>query len=144
MYIDKHEELKEGQDAKKWLQACASGNKDAEAFLFAFYNFEQMFDDLLDKDKDASHEEIIQALIDFIATISFNAFYNQYKQILFSFMVSMADRNLSGDEMVKKEETRIAGYVVRKGAIELVLMVAFLTGGWEHMRKLKHIRSYTD
>jgi hypothetical protein len=46
--------------------------------------------------------------------------------------------------MCSNPETKREGNVVRRGAVELVLMVGFLTGGWEHMRKLKGIRFYKD
>jgi hypothetical protein len=139
-YFEKEQDT--NPDATKWIALCANGNKDAERFLLDFYSFYQMFDDLIDRDKEVSHDEALSTTIDFIGNISFNPFYQQWKQLLFGLLVSAAEREVSGNELSRDEKTKIQGDVVRCGCTELFLTVAFLCGGWDHMRKLKAIRNF--
>lgn len=143
-YCDTPDERAKNPDAKLDLIRIANGDADALEFLWRFWCFEHCFDDLIDKDKPVDPEAAVRTLVQFIATLSFNAFYEEHKESLFPMIVMMANRSLDGDEWARSEDPakRSAASVVRCGDVDLFLHVAFLTGGWDHMRSVKDARSY--
>lgn len=143
-YCDAPDEKAKNPEAKRDMLRIANGDRDAFSFLWRLWCFEHCFDDLIDRDKPVDAEAAVRTLIQFINELSFNSFYEEHKESLFPLIVMMANRSLDGDEWAKSDnpEKRAASNVVRCGDVDLFLHVAYLTGGWDHMRSVKDARSY--
>jgi hypothetical protein len=136
-YCDTPDEVKKNPVAKKWIYAITNGNPDAFEMGWRIWNFNHMFDDLIDRDKDAPKELILGELVKFVEALSFNPFWNLHKQSIFPLMVSLAQRTLDAEDF----EGDIAR-CLRCGDLDLFAHIAYLCGGWEHMRKMKDLRTY--
>ena len=143
-FCDSPTELEKNPDAKKWIAAAANGDQAAYDFLWRFWCFSQCYDDLLDKDNPQPMELCVRELLHFVKMISFNSFYQKHKESLFALMVQGCNRWIDGDAWENSDdpEKRAAAHVVRCGDIEVCNHVAFLTGGWNHMRSLSGLRTY--
>jgi hypothetical protein len=145
-YCDAPDEQQKNPQAKQWLLAVANGDAAAYAFLWRFWCFTHLYDDLVDRDKPVNGEIAARELMGFIHSLSFNPFYLKYRDQLFSLIVQALTRWLDGDEWEKSDDEfkRVASRVVRCGDIDLYMHAAYLTGGWDRMRTLKELRSYDD
>lgn len=143
-YCDTPEELEKNPHAKRWMELAANGDAMAYDFLWRFWCFMHCFDDLLDRDKPVGKEVAVRELMHFFTMVSYNPFFLRHKDQLFALITQVCTRGLDGDEWEKSEDRikRIASHVVRSGDIDLYMHVAYLTGGWDHMRALKGMRVY--
>jgi hypothetical protein len=124
--------------AKAMIEKITCGNRDASVFLWRFWCFMHAFDDLVDKDKPVSPEEAVRELVLFLNEISFNPFYAANKASLFSFIAMVGNRAITGDQWREggNEQQKAASPAVRCGDLDLYAHIAFLCGGWDHMRNL--------
>jgi len=136
-YAEKPAEIAENPNAKRTIDMIVCGNRDAGVFLWRFWCFMHAFDDLVDRDKPVSADEAIRELVLFLQEVSFNPFYNLHKQSLFGFIAMVANRAIAG-ELWKHgtPEQQAASAAVRCGDLDLYSHIAFLCGGWDHMRNL--------
>jgi hypothetical protein len=143
-YCDTPDELAKNPHAKKWMELAANGDAMAYDFLWRFWCFAHCYDDLLDQGKPVSSDMGVREFMNFFTMISFNPFYQRHKEQLFALITQVCTRWLDGDEWEKSDDRikRIVSHVVRCGDIDLYMHVAFLTGGWDHMRNLKELRIY--
>lgn len=143
-YCDKPEEASTNPDAKHWIKLIANGNEYAYTFMWDFWCFTHLYDDLVDGDKDVSGVAAAHELVKFVAQITFNPFYQNNREQLFSLIVQAVNRWLDGDEWERSNDPEkvAASSVIRCGDIEIYAHCAFLIGGWEHMRAMKGLRSY--
>jgi len=143
-YCDTPDELEKNPDAKGFMVAAANGDKYAYDFLWRFWCFAHCYDDLLDKGKEVSMEMGVREFVNFFTMISFNPFYQRHKEQLYALIIQVCTRWLDGDEWEKSPDKikRIVSHVVRCGDVDLYMHVAFLTGGWDHMRTLTSMRRY--
>lgn len=130
---------------KECIVLAANGDAHAEEFLWRFYNFQHAFDDLLDRDRPVTDELAIRELLLFVQTLTFNPFYARHRNQLFSLLVQLGATVVDCDEWLAKNKnpkaSKIAGYF-GLGDQEIMMHVAFLTGGWDHMRRLKSLPSF--
>lgn len=143
-YCDAKKEMEKNPDAKAWIAAAANGDQNAYDFLWRFWCFAHCYDDLLDRDNPKPMELGVRELIHFIGMLSFNPFYLKHKDSLFALLVQACNRWIDGEEWENSDdpEKRAAAHVVRCGDLEVYTHVAFLTGGWNHMRSLSGLRTY--
>lgn len=143
-YCDAPDEAAKNPDAKTHFLEFAKGDAAAFEFMWGFWCFFHCYDDLVDRDKPVPAEVGVQALANFLFMISFNSFYQTHKDQLFPFLLQVCNRWLSGDEWERSDdvEQQKVSHVVRCGDLEMYFHIAFLTGGWEHMRAMKFARGY--
>lgn len=143
-YCDTPDELAKNPEAKMWIEKASNGDPDAYDFLWRFWCFLHCYDDLLDRDKPVHLDMGVREFMNFFTMISYNKFYQKHKDQLYALIIQVCNRCLDGDEWEnsKDQMKRICSHVVRCGDIDLYMHVAFLTGGWDHMRNLKDLRTY--
>lgn len=143
-YCDAIDEMEKNPQAKEYFVKASNGNAEAYDFLWDFWCFAHCYDDLLDKEKPVPYEMGVRTFVKFFHMISYNSFYEKHKDQLYSHIISVCNRWLDGDEWEKSDNKmeRIVSHVVRCGDVDLYLHVAYLTGGWDHMRHLKSLRTY--
>jgi hypothetical protein len=136
-YCDKSDEQQKNPLAKELLAKLANGDDAAFQWMWDFWCFTHMIDDLVDQDKDVTGPEAAKALARFVTALSMNPFYLQNAQSLYPLIISACIRWVDGDILDKSSDhrQRIHSEVVRCGDIDLFLHVALLTGGWDHMKR---------
>lgn len=143
-YIDTPAEKRENPHTEGWLRFVANGDAQAYDLLLTIWNWNHVLDDLVDRDKPVDHETAAYWCLELIRQLSFNSFYCQHSAYLYGLIVSMVNRWLDGDEWERSEDPQKRAYapVVRCGDVDFALGVAYLTGGWSHLRRCKEARSY--
>ena len=139
-YCDKPQELEKNPDAWKHIRRITEKNPDAFQFCKAMWNFEHVYDDLVDGEK-VSTEDAAKALNDFIIALTCNQFFLSNAASLVTMLVSCINRWVDGDEWDARGEKEASRFI-RCGEIDLFLHVAYLIGGWDHMRANKDVRGY--
>lgn len=143
-YCDTPAEIAKNPDAKKWLQDIAMGDVAAFTFCWTMWNFTHAIDDLVDKDVPQTPDDFARCVGQLFHTLTFNPFYLAYHSQLHGLMISMLDRWVHSEPMMESTDRDevIRGTVVRCGDLDLYVHVAYLVGGWDHMRAMQGIRSY--
>jgi hypothetical protein len=109
---------------------AANGSHDAERFCVAWARFCHLLDDVIDKDNPVTDEDIARELVSFLANTITNKFVGQHRESLMSIMVQSANAWLDSNRMPAGGERDVL-----KGMWhEVIWHVAYLTGGWQHMR----------
>lgn len=131
-------------EAAYYIDLIAAGNSEARQLMWAVWDFEHLYDDLVDGDRPVSTEDAAKVLIAFVKELSFNSFWREHAQDLFPLLVSAANRWCDGDEWALSEDPtkQAQAPVVRCGDVDFFLQVAYCVGGWEHMRAVKAAREY--
>ena len=143
-YCDSDQEQKENPHAREILTRVAKGDAMAFDFMWRFWNFMHVYDDLVDQDKPIGVETAAQELLAFVQTISFNPFYQKHSHQLYPLIVRCCHRWVTGDEMLASDDDtkRAQSTVVRCGELDLFMYIAYLIGGWTHMREIESLMQY--
>jgi hypothetical protein len=143
-YCDTEDEQAKNPCTKRDFALIANNDAQAYDFLWQFWCFEHCFDDLVDRDKETSPEMVMRTIIKFLEMMTYNQFWLRNRETIFPFIVSTATRWLDGDEWAcsPDERQRSASQVIRSGDVDLFLHIAYLTGGWDHLRAVKNTRAY--
>jgi hypothetical protein len=143
-YCDKPDEKDKNPDAKRHFKEIANGNDDAFAFCWTVWNFTHVIDDLVDRDRPVSIEDAAKWTVHLIVTLSVNPFYISNTISLLPHIVSMFNRWVDGDQWAKSDDKdkQSVSRVLRCGDIDMYLHVAYLIGGWDHMRAMSDARTY--
>lgn len=143
-YCSSPQEIAANPEAQFWLKQIAGDNQSALEFMRVFWSFTHLYDDLVDNDKLVTVEQAAGQFIELMTVFTFNQFYKENQALLFPLIVSMFNRWVDGDEWEKSDDAykQMASTVIRCGDVDLYHMVAFLVGGYEHMRATKGARSY--
>lgn len=141
-YCAAPDELAKHPHMRERMAMAANGNADAFAFLWRWWNFAHVFDDLIDRDKPITPEEAMRELVAFVCELAFNEFFRANRHQLFALMTQIGATVLDADELAASDqpEARALAPCIGPGDADLLLHVAYLTGGWDHMRRLKALR----
>lgn len=126
------------EEAAHYIELIAAGNVAARDLMWSVWNFEHLYDDLVDRDRAVTVGEAAQVLVEFVRNLSFNPFWEEHKWMLFPLLLNAANRWVDGEEWPDKKEAAI----IRCGDVDFFLQVAYCVGGWDHMRACKAARSY--
>lgn len=137
-YTDSPSERAKNPDARGMITRICNGNREAEAFLWRFWNFAHAFDDAIDRDYPVDPEKVTREMVKFLMEVAFNPFFQLHKQSIMAMVVMAANRNLVGDEWAKSADPQIraCSQVARCGDLDLYAHIAFLCGGWDFMREI--------
>ena len=135
-YCFSQREVSENPDAHDSLFDICNGNMDAYRFIWRCWNFFHLMDDLVDRDKPVSINDAAKELFLFTQEISLNPFYNLHKHQILPFVLNACNGWVCGEEMADgNDEERKLSPAIKCSDFNLYSFVAFLTGGWDNMRK---------
>lgn len=144
-YCDQSSEVSKNPMAKEIMARIANGDAHAFEWMWAFWNFEHVLDDLVDKDKSLTSSDVAGSLVSFVIAMTANPFYTRNSATLLPLIISACNRWVDGDDLATKDDaSKIRAEVVRCGDIDIYLHVAYLTGGWEHMRAVSPLARQYD
>lgn len=115
-----------------------SGNKDAVICMVLISDIVELWDDLIDKDKVISDTTINRVFMATLLDLPRNLFWQKYSPAMTPIITMCINAWLDATEAEKSDELwkRRLAFYLRNMAIELVLYIAHITGGWEHMRAI--------
>jgi hypothetical protein len=143
-YCHAADEQAKNPDAERHMQEIANGNSDAFRFMWKFWCFSHVLDDLVDQDKPVTVEQAAKANAEMFQELTLNPFYQHNAALLLPHLVGVFNRWADGEEWEGSDDRvkQIASHVVKCGDVDLYLTVAYLTGGWDHMRRCRDARKY--
>lgn len=140
-YCSKPEEVAQNPQAFNLLMLIANGNDAAFNFVWRCWNFFHLLDDLIDKDKPVTIQEASRELFLFTQEIALNPFFQANKHSLLSMILNACNGWIVGEEA--SEDNKQYAPVLKCSDFNIYSHVAFLVGGWEHMRQVdSKFRSY--
>lgn len=122
----------------------ANGNEQAALFLVDYVAFCHHTDDLIDDRQQCSDESIIKIQLNLLRHFCFTGWVQQNSASLFPLIVSGFNAWLDSNVMANSTDkrTQLSSDVVKGIYHEIVYAVAFLCGGYEHMRLVSQTRNY--
>lgn len=118
------------------IKLCANGNTNAEKYLRDTAYVSRVFDDLIDKDYAVSNEQICRAFFELLGGLWLNPFFIQNAQTLIPIHIASYNAFMDSNEWEDKDRLRsLYAHVMKDYINELMGLVAFLTGGYSHMRQ---------
>ena len=122
------------------IALAANGNKDAENYLADFAYACRVFDDLIDKDHEVTDKQIYKAFFILMAGLWMNPFFRRNFLTLISVHIVSINTFIDSNKWEKESGTKsLYAHVIKDSVDELFGVVAFLTGGYHHMRKVSLI-----
>lgn len=139
-YCSKSEEVTKNPNALNIMLFIANGNVDAFNFIWRCWNFCHVIDDLVDRDQPMLIDEVSRELFLFIETLCCNPFFQQHKLSLLPLILNACHGWVTGEEAAAQGSSNSS--VLKCSDFAIYSHVAFLIGGWQHMRAIDQIRQY--
>lgn len=142
-YMERDEEVKKQPDALPSFERVA---KDAPLLGLAlrnFWNFSHVWDDLIDESGWGAEkkEQAWKALDGFVTDLLMNPLYKQNASEMRAMFTSAIHRQVAGDALeLRGEKTEAA--VCRCADIDILVMMAMLTKGWDAASEVSKLRDY--
>lgn len=119
------------------LLAWFGGDRNALDFILALSDVTELWDDLVDQDKDIGRQRIDTAFYTALVSLPCNPFYIKHRVYLTPLIIqainSWQDANVL--EQGDRNERALA-YTLRNIDIQLVQAIVFITQGYEKMREV--------
>lgn len=113
------------------------GNQAAVDCFVMISQIAETWDDLVDKG-EANEGDVERSYMNALIGLECNKFYTENRPMILPIMIIMMNGWLDSNEMVHtaSKENHVKAYVLRNLGLELLPLFAFLTGGYDHMRKV--------
>jgi hypothetical protein len=118
------------------ITLAAKGDPSAERYLRMIAGAARTLDDLVDADHPVPQGEVVLAFAGLLVGLNHNAFFLKHREALVALHQMALNAWLDANEWEKSPDPdrRIYAHVLRDAVNEILPAVAYLTGGWEHMR----------
>lgn len=126
----------ERRDALR-ARACRN-DVNAMLFLSIIMDAVELWDDLIDKDKAVSDETVNRVFINLMFWLPQNTFFTAHKTYLMPLVMTCINAWMDSNDLAQSKTERdlhTAWYLKQMG-VELYGAVAFLIGGFDHMRSV--------
>lgn len=122
------------------------GNKEAANFVLWFVEWCHWIDDLVDRDKVWSPRDTVRVNLEAMLSFSCNPFFQDHKKNLMPMIVSAFAAFADSNTWATRENVRDrrASDILKSYYHEVIWQVAYLCGGWEHMRAVTAERRIFD
>jgi hypothetical protein len=134
--VDGHEfdteDWRKSRDVKlmEWI-----GDASAVNFILSFSDLCEVFDDLIDKDKPVTDDDIIRTLFTALVDIPMNPFFAHYRHQLVPVVITGINAWLDANKLERgSDNDKVFAYVLRDWYAELVSFVIYLTRGRHYLR----------
>ena len=118
-------------------EACLS-NQQAVACLVMLWDAVELWDDLIDKDKNIDDQDIHRVFTSLMFWLPQNVFFDQNKHYLLPLIMTFINAWHDANELQKSSDMREKqdAWHLKQMGIELIGAFAFLIGGFDHMRNV--------
>jgi hypothetical protein len=125
---------------KKVAEAVAlasNGNQDAWNYLFIIARALRIIDDLVDEPKKVTVEDKYKLADLLLVALPSNPFFIAHRLSLVPLHLTSVNAWIDSNDWMEKDKTRKNyALVIRDQITELVLLVAYITGGSDHLRNI--------
>ena len=119
------------------MRLCANGNVDAWGYLSIIARSARSIDDLVDEPKKWVRKNSYDLAQLLLIDLPNNAFFDANKPALLPLHVTSLNAWIDSNEWMGKDKTRKNyALVIRDQLTELALLVAYITGGNDHLRNI--------
>lgn len=124
-------------DQAAFLSRVLQGDMAAVAFCETLFHISQVWDDLVDRDRDVPREEVDAAFWNALIAIPNNPFYMQHAAVLQPLMQAAIVDWMDATTLERgTPRERTVSYVLRDSLSAIVIHCARLIGGYEWMRSI--------
>lgn len=117
---------------KEWF-----GDPSAEHFARIFSKSTELFDDMVDGDKQRTAEDVFHWMHSLWFELQFNEFWNTRKNFLIPVMLMAANAWMDANELEKGDlNDRVYSYSLRNLALQVFPMMVFVMYGQKRMREV--------
>lgn len=119
-------------------QKACLGNTQALLFLASVMDAVEVWDDLIDKDKAVLDQDINRVFINLMFWLPQNAFFDANKSYLLPLIMTCINAWMDSNQLAQSKDTQKlnTAWHLKQMGVELYGAVAFLTGGFDHMRNV--------
>ncbi len=119
------------------MRLCANGNEAAWNYLSIIAGSARLIDDLVDEPKKWVREKSYRLAQLLLVDLPSNVFFHTHKSTLLPLHLTSLNAWIDSNDWMEKDTTRRNyALVIRDQLTELALLVAYLTGGNDHMRNI--------
>jgi len=119
------------------IRLSSNGNTDAWNYLSIISRVARIIDDLVDKPNEVDVDSKYKLAQLLLVDLPSNPFFHVHKTTLLPLHLTSLNAWIDSNDWMEKDTTRKNyALVIRDQLTELVLLVAYLTGGNEYMRKI--------
>jgi len=119
----------------EFLRWALRDNEAAVEMCRSIFRISQVWDDLVDKDREVPGEEVSAAFWEALVNLPANPFYRQFEQHLRPLLIQyMTDFEDSARLETEDDHGRNISFVLRDSVGSIVSQCAFLVGGREWLR----------
>ena len=130
------EEIQEQEFIKK-LDVFLKGNIEAIKFCHDLVAMIHIWDDLVDKDKEITDDDINNAFRVALVDIPLNPFYNRYREHLIPLIMNCILQWEDSNKMEKGElQDKHQAFILKASVLQIISYCAFIIGGIEWSRKV--------
>ena len=134
------------EDREQFYLDCANGDKNAASFIKALRGFFHTMDDIVDKDVELTQDMIARSIAELLTHCLGNSWARAFGYLLVPQIVNStrcwvdADAWLASGDKAKE----IASDVFKSYYHEVFYQIAYLCGGWDHMKKITEKYRHVD
>ena len=111
------------------------GDPEALRFIVMFGDTCELFDDIIDRDKDITDAHAVRVLFAVLTELPFNRFFEAYKHQLVPIIITGINAWLDANELEKgSEHEQVFAYVLRDWYVELISFIIYVLRGPEYLR----------
>lgn len=123
---------------EQFLFKVLCGRKDAVRFCQLLFRVSQVWDDLVDGDRQVAAEDINRAFWMLLVELPVNSFYNDHFSHLQPLLSQYICDWLDANELEKRgdDHGKNIAFVLRDGIGAIIIQCAYLLGGYDYMRKV--------
>jgi len=130
-----HKKHQEKAELQRRAMAGVLGDPEALAFCESFFFITQIWDDLVDGDKDVDPEDVNRAFWLALVEMPANPFFARHAAQLNTFIGQAACAWFDANTLERgTEHEKTLAFVLRDAVGGLVSLCAYLIGGYDHMR----------
>lgn len=117
---------------------AASGNPQALSYLASIMEAAEVWDDLIDHDNPLSAETINSTMFSLMIGLPGNDFFLANRSYLLPVMLTAINAWMDATELERSPDRRLrqSAWWLKQMGVELYGAVAYLTGGFQHMRNV--------
>jgi len=113
------------------------GDAHAVSFILTFADVCEVFDDLIDKDKPVTDEDLVRTLFAVLVDMPMNPFFAQFRHQLVPVIITGINAWLDANKLESGSDSdKVFAYVLRDWYAELVSFVVYLTRGRAYLRSV--------
>ena len=119
------------------IRLSSNGNNDAWSYLSIISKVLRIIDDLVDEPEKVKVEDKYNLALLLMVDLPSNSFFHTHKTSLLPLHLTSLNAWIDSNHWMEKDKTRKNyALVIRDQITELVMLVAFLTGGTDYMRNV--------